>query len=214
LQIQRIFYPIKTLGYGRRIGIWTVGCPHRCPGCSNPELQQPDATKDISIAYIAKITDQIKSQNTKIDGVTISGGEPFMQAEELAELVPYLKKNISNDILIYTGFTREELERQNSPAVAKVLTCTSALIDGPYMEKLNDNSALRGSSNQRLHIFNKRYRHRYEKLLGSSRTVQTVFFGTSVISFGIPARNYRLDMDSNLQRRGIVHERHLDEMAP
>ena len=103
LQIERIFYPIETLGYGKRIGIWTIGCSHGCFNCCNPELWDSNPNKNLSLLQIFTM---LKSINQPVDGVTISGGDPFQQLEELDELVSFIAAEITDDILIYTGFTR------------------------------------------------------------------------------------------------------------
>lgn len=154
MQIERVYYPVKTLGYGNRIGIWTVGCRHGCFNCSNPELWDNDPDKDVSEKQIINMFTSIPGQ---VDGVTITGGEPFQQAEELLSLVLYLYKELTQDILIYSGYTLEELQQWKNPTVDKVLAHIAVLIDGKYIEELNDNSSLRGSSNQRIHILNKAY---------------------------------------------------------
>ena len=73
MQIGKILYPVTTLGVGERLGIWTQGCNRFCRGCSNPELQTFDETKDVSPQKIFDAT-----IGWEFDGVTISGGEPFL----------------------------------------------------------------------------------------------------------------------------------------
>jgi anaerobic ribonucleoside-triphosphate reductase activating protein len=89
MQIARVYYPVKTLGYGNRIGIWTVGCKHACQNCSNPELWDDDPSRDVPLETLFRMFDQIKYP---IDGVTISGGDPFEQTAELIVLVQHLDK--------------------------------------------------------------------------------------------------------------------------
>lgn len=55
MQIDRILFPVTTLGPGNRLGIWTIGCPHRCFNCSNPELWNDDAEKDISLSELVSV---------------------------------------------------------------------------------------------------------------------------------------------------------------
>ena len=73
---------------------------------------------------------------------------PFLQAEELYELVHYLKQNITDDIIIYSGYKFEELKQMQSIYVDKILDLISVLIDGEYIDEQNDGIGIRGSSNQ------------------------------------------------------------------
>lgn len=201
MQIDRIYYPILTLGYGKRIGIWTVGCPHACPGCSNPELWETNPGKEISISSIIRCIGQIQGD---VDGVTISGGEPFEQSRELLELVDYIANYVSKDILIYSGYTIEELRQRSCPYTNGILERIAVLIDGKYVEDQNDNMPLRGSANQRIHVLNDAFRERYSALQGGRRRVQTVYYGNHLLAFGIPVKHYRRRFNKQLLERNIT----------
>ena len=107
LSIARIFYPVKTLGPGNRVGIWTTGCLRECQGCISPELQDYDKEKELEVEAVLKM---IRSITYPIDGFTISGGEPFLNPKALEALVRQLVE-INDDILIYTGYTLDEIGR-------------------------------------------------------------------------------------------------------
>ena len=200
MQIERIFYPVLTLGYGKRIGIWTIGCPHACFNCSNPELWASKPEKDIPITDLYRMIAGIRDN---IDGVTITGGEPFNQTVELYGLITFLKNNITDDILIFSGYTLEELCQRDDLSTHKILKEIAVLIDGKYVEKLNDNLAMRGSSNQRIHILNEKYRSRYESLIKEVRKVQTVYFAQNLLTIGIPMKHYKRELDGGFQDWGI-----------
>lgn len=99
LSIARIYYPVKTLGPGNRIGIWTAGCPRRCSGCISPELQRAEAGREMTAEEILRLLAAITDP---VDGITISGGEPFARPEPLSRLMRALAKRWE-DILIFTG---------------------------------------------------------------------------------------------------------------
>ena len=205
MQIARIYYPVKTLGPGNRIGIWTVGCPHRCYKCSNPELWKKDPSKEINLPTIRNTLLHIKTKN-QIDGITISGGEPFLFPEQLCRLVLFIKRDISEDILIYTGFTIDELYGTENPYTITILENIAVLIDGPYLDDLNDDTGLRGSSNQRIIFIDSAYERKYENSMLQKRLVQNVHYNGGVVSFGIPLRNYKERLYAQLQQRGISYE--------
>lgn len=201
MEIDRIYYPVKTLGYGERIGIWTIGCPHKCKECSNPELWESNSRKDISLEAIIEI---IKSIDKKVDGITITGGEPFFQSKELSQLIVKLKELSYDDILVYTGYSYNELKKSTDPTISYIISNISALIDGKYIDKLNDNKPQRGSSNQNIIILNEEYRYRYITK-EETRTVQNVFYKDGLFSIGIPLKNFRDYINNALVDYG-VHE--------
>ena len=177
MYIARILYPIEVLGPGKRIGIWFCGCPHHCKGCSNPELWEINDKYSISTDDIEVLIESI-AENGKIDGFTLTGGDPFYQYEDMMRLIKKLK-NYSEDILVYTGYTIEELNDKPMDGI-------SVLIDGKYVEELNDSSLLRGSSNQKIHILDSSQKDKYEKYLSTeSNKIQNFAIKDGVISVGI-----------------------------
>ena len=183
LSLARIYYPVKTLGPGNRVGIWVNGCQRRCPGCISPELWEYDAGREIEIT---KITEWIKAIKEPKDGFTVSGGEPFDQPDGLCELVKELSL-INDDILIFTGYTIEELKSMKDSRIDYIIRNCAALVDGPYVDELNDDKGLRGSSNQRI-ILN-RYHEKYAGSEILEKKIQIVKHDTSFYMFGIPGRN-------------------------
>lgn len=133
-------------GKGIRFTIFTQGCPHHCKGCHNPETHDFNGGYDIDTA---ELLEKIKA-NPLLDGVTFSGGEPFMQAEILAEFAAEIK-SLSLDIVTYTGYTFEELyANRDKNSWGRLLEATDHLIDGKFeIEKKDWTAKFRGSSNQR-----------------------------------------------------------------
>ena len=83
--------------------------------------------------------------------VTLSGGDPFFQAEEFAYLSRRIKEETGKTIWCYTGYTLEALLQENDPAKMELLSLVDALVDGPFVEELRDpDLQFRGSSNQRI----------------------------------------------------------------
>lgn len=133
-------------GPGIRYVIFTQGCYHNCPGCHNPQTHDPKKGFQIS-------TDEIFSeikQNPLLQGITFSGGEPFLQASNLLNLA-YQVKKIGLDIVTYTGYLFEDILYSKDDAQIKLLNATDILIDGKFVQNLkHEDLQFRGSSNQRI----------------------------------------------------------------
>lgn len=135
-------------GPGIRYTLFTQGCPHNCAGCHNPVTHAFDGGKEVPVAQI--LADIQK--NSLLEGVTLSGGEPFMQAEKLIPIAAYAKERGLN-LWIYSGWTYEQLLKmgERTPSVTALLSLCDVLVDGPFV--LAERSLLlewRGSRNQRL----------------------------------------------------------------
>ena len=140
-------------GKGIRMTVFTQGCPHRCEGCHNPQTHDFDGGHDITVG---EIVDRI-ARDPLLDGVTLSGGEPFMQPKALSALCRAVHARGMN-VWTYTGFTLEELtEKAATDAdVAALLAETDVLVDGRFELGLrNLQLVFRGSENQRVIDMNK-----------------------------------------------------------
>lgn len=131
-------------GPGLRYVLFTQGCPHRCPGCHNPDTHDfgggtPVVLRDI-LADIRR--------NPLLRGVTFSGGEPFCQSEALIPLAAALK-SLGYHLMAYTGYVWEDLARDS--AAARLLPFLDMLVDGPFVAARRSlELRFRGSSNQRI----------------------------------------------------------------
>lgn len=131
-------------GKGIRVVAFFQGCPRACEGCHNPSLQPAEGGREMEEENFARI---LLNRVTPLhQGITFSGGEPFLQEKALFKVLKHLKKeNPQLDIWVYTGFTYEEVKEMPS------LKLIDVLVDGPFMiEKRDLNLAFRGSSNQRI----------------------------------------------------------------
>lgn len=160
MYFSKMLYPVHTLGPGNRAALWLCGCRRRCKGCANPELQLFDTEKNITIYAIEQM---IMSLPEIPDGFTITGGEPFEQVDELNELVSFLN-TLSSDILIYSGYTYEQLLSFENHNAVSVLNNIAALVDGEYIEERNNGCRLKGSDNQCLYVFRRQYEEPYRRL--------------------------------------------------
>jgi anaerobic ribonucleoside-triphosphate reductase activating protein len=195
MYVARILYPVEVLGPGKRVGIWFCGCPRRCKGCSNPELWvfcgQFKTTPQLIYELIVRI-----AKEHAIDGFTITGGEPMYQPKELHQLISLIKV-IADDILVYTGYSINEL-------TAEKLQGISVLIDGEYIENRNMNCVLRGSDNQTIHILDRKYEKEYSSYLSqSTNQIQNFMTSDGVISVGIHKPNFMDALNTAVLRKGL-----------
>lgn len=133
-------------GTGLRMTIFTQGCFHHCPHCHNPQTHDPEGgtmwqTEDIIAAF---------RENPLLDGITLSGGEPFEQSEACTELAKAAHQSGLN-VWTYTGYTWEVLLEKNDPSQMELLRNTDVLVDGPFLkEQLSLELKFKGSKNQRV----------------------------------------------------------------
>jgi len=136
-------------GPGVRYVIFVQGCPHRCPGCHNPESHDPMGG---FLSSTTRIWDNLM-KNPMLRGITFSGGEPFCQAAPLAEIGRCARER-GLDIMTYSGYTYEQLlaMAEEDRGVHDLLAVTNYLVDGPFIEAERDLSLrFRGSRNQRIY---------------------------------------------------------------
>lgn len=133
-------------GEGWRLVIFTQGCPHHCPGCQNPETHDPDGGREISLESLKTL--MLEQKRKLSDGVTFSGGDPFTQPKECAELAGYAHE-IGLNVWAYTGWVYEEFLKD--PEKMEFLKRIDVLVDGPFLEaQRSDRCKFRGSTNQRI----------------------------------------------------------------
>ena len=132
-------------GPGLRYAVFTQGCPHDCPGCHNPQTHDFSGGKDIDTSEILA---QIR-KNPLLDGLTLTGGDPFCQCTACIALAQGAHAHGLN-VWCYSGYTFEELI--NGKAEWRLLLQNiDVLVDGPFLlEKRSLDCRFRGSSNQRL----------------------------------------------------------------
>jgi anaerobic ribonucleoside-triphosphate reductase activating protein len=148
LRVYRIYHHSVVEGPGRRSILQMAGCEQRCPGCYVPETHDLNGGIAIGIAEI--VARLLSDEGAPRDGITILGGEPFLQLTGLLALLQLLKAQAQH-ITLYTGFTLEELQQRDDARILQIFALTDILIDGPFVKELTDNAGeWRGSTNQRI----------------------------------------------------------------
>jgi anaerobic ribonucleoside-triphosphate reductase activating protein len=147
LRVFRIYHNSVVEGPGRRSVLQTAGCLLRCIGCHSVETHSMDGGVEMNIPEIVERL--LAPDGEPRDGVTILGGEPFLQPKGLLALMQSLKEG-DQHITLYTGYTLEELLSRGDRTIRRVLELTDLLIDGPFVKELSDNAGeYVGSRNQR-----------------------------------------------------------------
>lgn len=171
----------RTLGPFLRFALWVQGCPLRCRACMTPAALPDSGGQLITISNLAK---QIIN-TPDIEGLTLTGGEPFAQAAALVKLIQQIRQSKDLGIIVYSGYTLKKLQQQ--PELATLLQYIDLLIDGPYVASLNDGGSLRGSSNQQIHPITERYTTIINDYYGQpKRPVEIHLTKEDVMLVGVP----------------------------
>lgn len=191
LNIYHISEGSRALGPGLRYIIWVQGCMQRCEGCISPQSRPMTVNQLVSIE---KLTESIVAKKD-INGITISGGEPFLQASKLTALLQNVKKRRPElTVIVYTGYTIKQLD---SDIAKKFIQYIDLLIDGPYVDELNDEKGLRGSSNQKLHFLTDRLCSHREELENGDRTNEIIIGKSGTHIIGIPRKDIKPSITNN-----------------
>lgn len=174
---------IKTLGPGLRYAIWTQGCLLHCEGCATPQSRPISNKKRVRVSDLAN--DILVRPN--IDGITISGGEPFLQAAALADLLDIvLNERPMLNVISFSGYYKESLSWHDAQ---RLLSKIDLLIDGPYIQTRNDNQGIRGSSNQHLHFLSSRLLPWKDELEHGKRRIEFHIQSSDIKAYGVPSRD-------------------------
>lgn len=210
IAINKAHFPVTVLGPGRRIGIWVQGCSIGCKGCVSQDTWARDPGREMTVARL--LTWCRQTTGDVLDGVTISGGEPFEQPQALAELLDALahwraSAGLDFDILCYSGFPLARLQRKH----AKLLEKLDALIPEPYVNNQPLTHVWRGSANQPLVLLSDRGRARFADFVearadDSHKRMQAMVDGDRVWYVGIPARGDMAALEASCKERGVAFE--------
>jgi anaerobic ribonucleoside-triphosphate reductase activating protein len=159
LFLSRVHFPITSLGYGRRIGVWFQGCSIRCSGCVSVDTWATGRGETTLKSLMGLLAPWLDSA----DGITVTGGEPFEQPSALEALLSAVREHLNGDVLVYSGHAWEKLV----PLLEPFRGLIDALISDPFDALAGQSRPLRGSDNQRMHLLSEVGRERYGALLYS-----------------------------------------------
>lgn len=201
---------ITTLGPGMRVVVWVQGCTLACTGCISPDLWERKPHSWVSSKEAAR---KLLALLPGHAGITVSGGEPFQQAEGLAIMLEEIRYRYDVDVLLYSGYRIEEL-LQAGPSARRLLACADLLIDGRYVEGDGEAGLWRGSANQRLYCLTERgARHEAAVHAKGSPSLQLIEGpGGEIRIVGIPGRRHAAELRARLAERGV--ELIKDDLCP
>jgi anaerobic ribonucleoside-triphosphate reductase activating protein len=140
-------------GPGKRAVVWVQGCTLNCAACFNPQTHPAFAGKNWPVDRLVK---SILGRENVIEGITISGGEPLQQLLPLINLTRKVKDHSNLSILVFSGFSLEEIQR--IPSAHSLLECVDVLIAGRYLANKRCATGLIGSSNKTILFLTERYK--------------------------------------------------------
>jgi len=196
-----------SLGPGRRAAFWVQGCPFHCKGCFAPEWI---VNKQNMIAPVHELAEMVFA-DPSISGITISGGEPMLQAGALRNLISLIRSKRYINVICFTGFRYEALlTLPQFDQQRQLMANLDVLIDGPYIEERNDNRGLRGSNNQRIiHLTDQLRAYPFENI---ARKLEIMVENGNIFTVGVPPTGYLGAVDSaldsivDLPREGTGYE--------
>ena len=195
-------FPMRSRvdGPGVRAILWVQGCARQCPGCQNHEM----LSKDKGIIVKNEVLVDKINKLFPVEGITISGGEPFEQAPALIDLIirlSALDKQFS--AVCYTGYYLDELRKTGNGDIIELLKKIDILIDGPYEEDNKNTLLWRGSRNQNVHFMTKRYSAKqYRNEINA--TQMTISTDCKVVINGFPPNsNAIVSVRDALKLKGI-----------
>ncbi|MEU9853540.1 4Fe-4S single cluster domain-containing protein [Streptomyces sp. NPDC047974] len=207
LMLNKAHYPVTSLGPGTRAGVWTQGCTIGCAGCLSRDTWEADPATSVDVAAV---TAWLSGLPEPLDGITVSGGEPFQQPEALAALLEWVRawgrdRPVPPDVLVYSGYSLSRLRRDH-PAL---LALCDAVVTGPYVERLNSpGQRWQGSSNQRLTTLTELGRERYgaEEDRAGPPPLQVEVDDGRIWFIGVPRRGDMDRLADRLRSAGITLE--------
>jgi len=199
IRVAQTASPVATLGPGRRFVLWVQGCRKRCPGCTSPEWRPQEGGSLLAVAEMQRAIleqDERPAPLGQLDGLTLSGGEPLLQAGPLLELWRgLLVARPAWTLVLFTGYSQRELARRPDAAAQELARTADLLIAGPYIAALDDGRGLRGSSNQQILIRNPALLPLAGELLTAPRRLELRLTADVAFFAGVPPRGFGEQLD-------------------
>ncbi len=210
IQLNKAHFPVTVLGPGRRIGLWVQGCSIGCKGCVSMDTWPTDPQRAVPIAELLAWCKKVTAEG--LDGITISGGEPFDQAPALQQLLIALhgwrtQSHHAFDILCFSGYPLKTLQQRHP----KVLALLDAVIPEPFVDQQPPTAVWRGSANQPLVPLSPLGHARYAPYVSApvvegDKRMQVAVEAGRVWMIGIPERGDMAQVEALCASRGLSLE--------
>jgi anaerobic ribonucleoside-triphosphate reductase activating protein len=200
MRLSAVVFPVRNLGPGNRLGVWFQGCGIKCPGCMSMDTWNHSSG---ITATTQSVLDSIKpEEGLSLDGLTVSGGEPFEQVAALLELIVGFRDRFPvGDVLVYSGLDASTLRTQYS----MLLSQTDAVVAGPFVEAEHGTDHWRGSGNQELLVMSERAETAIVPWVKaqSQSSLSLSVHGEAVQLIGIPRVGELARIRTSLEAQGI-----------
>ena len=196
MRISRIAAPITVLGPGRRVVVWVQGCTLACAGCASVDTWAADGGRSMTVDDVATEVLRLVAEHD-LDGVTISGGEPFQQADDVADLIESVQRANDLDIVVFTGY-EAAIARRRSSRQARL---ADILVAGRYDRTQPSDLPLVASANQTV-VTSDRGAARLTDM-GPGR-VQVAANGDDLFVVGLPHPGDLERLHEALEARGVA----------
>lgn len=150
-------------GPGIRTAIWSQGCLKRCTSCCNPDFLK---IKPANLTTIEQLKQRIElnKHTYGIQGITLLGGEPVLQAQGLAEVAEF-SQSLDLSVMLFTGYKLAELKEEQFKGIDKLLRYVDVLVDGEFeLDSIEQNRNWVGSDNQKFHYLSEKYNSAIEPI--------------------------------------------------
>lgn len=184
LNVAQIIDATSAEGPGLRFVVWVQGCNKRCRGCCNPHMLKLTAANLMPAQQVIDRLRQVHATQP-LEGITLLGGEPFLQAKGLAPLAQAAQE-MGLSVMVFTGYLREELTNEFLVNAEELLAHTDVLIDGEFVRELQETERnYVGSTNQRFHYL-------------------TDFYDASIETMPVEVTNeWRIQLDGTIIGNGL-----------
>ncbi len=187
IAVAQIIPCTEAEGPGRRFALWFQGCPLRCPGCCNPEMLPFAGGQTLSVSAVLEQVRQAVTEQA-IEGITLLGGEPVAHAAS-AVIMARETQLLGLTVMVFSGYTLEEIRALRDPSVDDLLAHTDILVDGPYLrEQPETQRRWIGSANQRIHFLTDRHQAD-DPCWQKPNTLEIRLRGNEITINGFPAAN-------------------------
>lgn len=184
MQLAQVVPSTEAEGPGKRFAVWFQGCPLRCPGCCNPEFLPFKGGQTKTVTEMVEWIRRSRDENG-VEGITLLGGEPTSHAAGAVALAR-IARDLGLSVMVFSGYTIEELQTRPEPEIAELIGLTDILVDGPY-DRDNPDTERRwiGSTNQGIHFLTPRYS--LDEQWRKKNTLEIRVRGAEITINGFPA---------------------------